>query len=240
MKGLAMEPPRSEQRRGLLTVYGLATGAAAAIPLPMVDVWVGELTRGSTMRRVALRHGVKITPPARTELASRSMTLAVKATRADALLKRLTAWSAAPARWTTSIEDGLTTVLAGVFLERYLLTESRRPSGAPIDVREARVIKECMKHAVEGGIALLVRATPRGVGRALQQVGRALERSGAEDRTAAQRLVDTTLEVVSESPEAMTELFLDRFDHAVEGRRNELASIWREYSNRSDNQSLRR
>lgn len=202
-------------RRGNLTLYGVAAGLSAAVPLPAVDNWLGALARGSTMRRVALRYGVQLTPEAREVLAAPGVASTVRNTRPARFLRGLLNVSVKPARLVGGFEDGLAALLGAAFLDHYLRTADR-PPGARLDAAEAERIRRAMAFAVENGVTSLAEAAPRSVGKVLQQAGRSLERTSAEGRTAPERLVDAVLDSLSDMPEEVMEGFLERFQAALE------------------------
>lgn len=211
MTGRSPSPP---EPRGVLSIYGVATGLASLVPLPLVDTYLGELTRGSVMRRVGQRYGVELTAEARGILAAAGMSDTIKASRADRWLRTFARRSASPARVAGSIEDALTALLSAAFLEHYL-SRHTRPEHTPLDADEARALRDAMASAVAGGLGSLTAATPRGIGKALKDIGTALEKAEAKGRTAPQRLVDALLDSLSNLPEGTLGHFLTRFDEAL-------------------------
>src|SRR5690606_4911779 len=68
---LVRETPRALARpaTGGVVVYAAVAGAASVVPVPFVDAFLAKLARGSAMRRVAARRGVRLTPEGRAVLA---------------------------------------------------------------------------------------------------------------------------------------------------------------------------
>ena len=208
------DDPR-KNRRGNLTLYGVAAGLSAAVPLPAVDNWLGSLARGSTMRRVAMRYGVTLTPEAREILAAPGVAGTVRNTGPARFLRGILNVSVKPARLLGGFEDGLAALLGAAFLDHYLRTADRPPN-TPLGIEEAERIRRAMSYAVENGFVSLAEAAPRGVGKVLQQAGRSLERSGADGRRAPERLVDAVLDSLADMPEDVMDGFLERFQAALD------------------------
>jgi hypothetical protein len=211
------EPERRSDsaRRGNLTLYGVAAGLSAAVPLPAVDNWLGSLARGSTMRRVAMRYGVTLTPEAREILAAPGVASTVRNAGPARFVRGILNISVKPARLLGGFEDGMAALLGAAFLDYYLRTADR-PADAPLGIVEAERIRSAMSYAVENGFVSLAEAAPRGVGKLLQQAGRSLERNGADGRRAPERLVDAVLDSLADMPEDVMEGFLERFQEALD------------------------
>ncbi len=214
-KGRDLEKSPQSSRRGNLTLYGVAAGLSAAVPLPAVDNWLGALTRGSTMRRVAMRYGVTLTPEAREILAAPGVATTVRNTGPARFLRGILNVSVKPARLLGGFEDGLAALLGAAFLDYYLRTADRPPD-TPLGIVEAERIRRAMSYAVEDGFISLAEAAPRGVGKLLQQAGRSLERDGADGRRAPERVIDAVLDSLSDLPEDVMESFLERFQTALD------------------------
>ena len=112
-------------------------------------------------------------------------------------------------------QEEVDALLSAVFMDYYLSKRSFTRE-VPIDRVEAARIRDAMLKATEGGIVALSKAAPRGIGKTLQVMGKALERAGAEGRSAPERFVDAFLDAIADSPENFLEYFVERFDAALD------------------------
>ena len=191
-------------------VYAAAAGLASAVPVPWLDRALSELARGAAVRRVAARHGVRLTRDARTVLAASPARGARSMRPAGKLLARATA----PLRVASRLDDALSTWATAVLLDHHLAT-SARPSHAPLGADEARRIQRAASSAeVEGALAVL-RATPGSVVRTIVEAFRSVGTADFEDRTPAERFADVLLDAAARSPAGARAELVEAFGAAM-------------------------
>jgi hypothetical protein len=206
------------ERPGSVGVYAAAAGFAAALPLPFVDALLAEAARGSAMRRVAARHGVRLTREARRVLSSPSPWEGGRPLR---VVRSLVSRVLLPLRVANRIEDGLVAFASASLLEHYLVTADRRP-GAPMVEAEARRVRRAMDEAAVEGLLRTLRRTPEGVGRLSRDLIDAVRGRDTEDRTPVERLIDGFLDVFADGPGELAGEVKARFDRALEKEPPEL------------------
>lgn len=181
----------------------------------MLDTYLGTLARGAGVRRAAARHGVSLTSGAREVLASPGIVHAAAGTPAARLARRLVTYWNIPSTTLGSLEDGVAAWLTATLLDRYLETHPKS-AGGKMDEGEAQTVRRAIGQASALGLARLGADSPRGIGRALQGLGRAIEHAG-DDRRATQRMVDSLLDSMADVPEDVLAYFIEAFDDALEG-----------------------
>lgn len=220
--GREQDPPRAlaQQNRGGVVVYAGVAGAAAVIPVPFVDAFLGKLARGSAMRRVAQRRGVRLTPEARDVLARPGLASRLGTAPARLLRNALTQ-ALAPLRIASRIEDAAATFLSALLLDHYLLTADRRPA-SPMSEHEAKVIRDAMEASwAEMGLETL-RSFPLGFSEIVGRALRAAVQPDSEGRGPIERLADALLDGAADAPEDFLQRMREQFDGAVAARRGEL------------------
>ncbi len=202
------------ESKGTLSAYGIVAGACAVLPIPMLDSYLGRLARGAGVRRAALRHGVTLSPEARDELAAPGAMHAAAGTALARVTRGLITRFNVPAATVGSLEDGVSAWLTATLLDRYFQTRTV-PEGFVLEVEEARAIRRAVAAASIDGFTRLGVDAPRGLGRTLQRLGQAIERS-ADDRRASERIVDSVLDAVADVPEDVLAVFVAAFDARTE------------------------
>jgi hypothetical protein len=191
------------------------------VPVPVLDVVLAKLARGSAMRRVAARRGVRLTPEARAILARPGIASSLGSTPARLLRAAITR-ALAPVRVAARIEDATATLLSAILLDHYLATANRR-RGAPLGEREATLVRAAMESAWAASGLEALRTAPLG---ALEVIGAALRASvqpDAEARGPIERFVDALLDGLADAPEDLIQRMRDHFDAAIAARAGALA-----------------
>jgi hypothetical protein len=222
---IVAETPRALARSGGspggVIVYAAAAGAASVVPLPFVDAMFAKLARGSAMRRVAARRGVRLTPEARALLSRPGLSAPLGTTPARLLRTALTR-ALAPVRIASRLEDAAGTFLAALMLDHYLATSDRRP-GAPLGDREAAAVRAAMEQAwADSGLEAL-RTIPLGIVDLVVRAGKAAVQLDAEGRGPVERFVDAVLDGAADAPDDLFQRMRDHFDAAIAARSGELA-----------------
>ena len=216
------EPPRAPGRPATagVVVYAAVAGVAATVPIPFVDSMISKLARGSAMRRVASRRGVRLTPDARVVLARPGLA-APLGTAPARLLRTAITRALAPVRIASRLEDATATFLSALMLDHYLATADRRP-GAPLGEREANAVRAAMEQAwADSGLEAL-RSVPVGVAEVVGRAFKAAVQLDAEGRGPVERFVDALLEGAADAPEDLVQRMRDHFDAALAARAGEL------------------
>lgn len=212
------EPPRDDAlavRPGSdgLAIYSVATGLVAALPVPFLDQWLTPAVRGSALRKVALRHGVRLTPEAREVLASAGggdVRRRIEGRIARELFRQLLR----PLRLATRFEDAIYTMAASILFDHYL-RHRERPADQPVGRAEAARIRRAIEAAMVDGVWAGLRSGPDGVLRTVQAAAGDVFRVDAEEgRTPVERLVDALLDGVADAPRGLFDRLTDAFDAA--------------------------
>jgi hypothetical protein len=198
--------------RGPLGVYAVAAGLASAIPIPVLDSALGGLARGAAMRRVAERHGVRLRPDAR-ELLAQPMGASARGRRGR-IVRAVALRVLAPLRVPARIEEVVETILSAALLDHYL-TRADRPAGAPLHLDEARRIRRAIDAAGTRTAAASVRSMPRSLLDAVRDAGRAAVGFDDEDRTPAERTIDTLLDALADAQRGVSDDLRRAFDAAL-------------------------
>jgi uncharacterized protein (DUF697 family) len=204
--------PRTQSLTGGAgAVYAAVSSLVAAVPLPILDRWLVSLVRGAAMRRVAERHGVRLTPKARTVLSSTS---AAKETgsRARRLVRTAVERALSPVRVVGRIEDAIGTVVAAALFDHYLETYHRE---GPIAEAEAKRIRAAIESAEIRGLFLALRSAPGAAADLVTTSVRTII-DADDDRTPAERLADALLEGLSRAPDGFLGRARQAFDRALE------------------------
>ncbi|GAB5541601.1 MAG: hypothetical protein SangKO_013610 [Sandaracinaceae bacterium] len=206
--------PLARQAGASTAVYAMVTGLAGAVPIPMLDGLLSELSRGAAMRRVARRHGVALTPGARAILSGPGMLKATSSERGR-LLKAAVASFVAPFRVAARAEDALGTLSAAIMLDHFL-RKPGRPSGAALTEAEAHRIRAAMDGAVaDAGIDAL-RTVPFGLWGIFRRGFDAIVQADQEGRSVVERFVDAILDGLADAPNDLVDTLTHHFDQVLE------------------------
>ena len=213
---LVREPPRALAQAPTtgVAVYAAAAGLASVVPIPFVDGLLTGVARGSAVRRIAGRRGVRLTHEARKTLAGVSITRPT-GTGAARLLRTALSRALSPIRIASRIEDATATVLSAILLDHYLATSARR-IGAPLDDREARRVRDAMEAAFSASGLESIRTIPLGALDVVVGAGRAAFALDSEDRGPVERFIDTLLDGAADAPSEWSERLRVLFDEALE------------------------
>jgi len=188
-----------------LPAHAVLASAAAALPLPLVGDALGRLARGSALRRVLRRHGMRFGPGARSELAA----FRVGSTRPGLalVLARVPGLRAAG-----RVRAGVATWVAARLLDRHL---ARVDAGAILDLAEAHRLRlaldACFAEGLGPEVIRLARELASLSGRTLG----APFRDDLEGRPPHLRVVDTLLDGLADLPADLFAGFEARFDDAL-------------------------
>jgi hypothetical protein len=153
-----MRSPKALEDPGRLGVFTLLGAAAGSVPLPWVPGSLGRRVRGALVQDVAFRHGLSLSPAARTALAEPSRSEGGSRATRDAMrylalrmLGRL-----GPIQFLAPVRSGLATFVLGHLFARYLAT--RQAEARCIEEPEAaalrRIIDRALLHALMAGAPL--------------------------------------------------------------------------------------
>ena len=205
--------PLARQAGASVTVYAAVTGLAGAVPVPMLDGVLSELSRGAAMRRVAKRHGVVLTPDARAVLASPG-SIHATSTERGRLLKVAIGSFVAPFRIAARVEDAFGTMFAAVLLDHFL-RRPERPPGAALTEAEARRVRAAIEVAIgEAGFDAL-KTIPLGLWQILRRAFDALIKADQEGRSPLERFVDAVLDGFADAPNDVVDSLTHHFDEAM-------------------------
>lgn len=212
---LAHSPPMALARPATsgAVVYAAAAGVMSALPIPFVDTMFAGVARGSAVRRVASRRGVRVTRGARAVLSQVGL-VKNTGTGSARLLRAALTRVLAPIRIASRLESGAASFFTVVLLDHYLRTGDRK-SGMPLDELEAERIRRAMEAALaDSGIEAL-RSLPMG---ALDLVARSVKSAAGvdvEDRGPVERLVDGLLDGLADAPGDAVDRLTELFDAAL-------------------------
>lgn len=205
--------PLARQAGSSVSVYAVVTGLAGAVPVPLLDSMLSELSRGAAMRRVAMRHGVVLTPDARSVLSTPGSIHATSSQRGR-LVKAALGSVLAPFRIAARIEDAFGTLFAAVLLDHFL----RRPGrlgGATLTADEARRVRSATETAIaEAGFDAL-RAVPFGLWKIFRRAFDVMLRADDEGRSPLERFVDAVLDGLADAPDDLVDTLTLQFDLAM-------------------------
>jgi hypothetical protein len=212
---LANMPPMAMARAGTTgaVVYATAAGVLSAVPVPFLDGMLASVARGSAVRRVASRRGVRISRGARSVLSQVGLTRHT-GTGSARLLRAALTRALSPIRIASRLESGVASFFTVVLLDHYLRTSDRR-SGMPLDELEAERIRRAMESALaDSGIEAL-KTAPLG---ALELAARSVRSAAAvdtEDRGPVERLIDGLLDGLADAPGDAIDRLTEVFDAAL-------------------------
>ncbi len=212
---LMREPPRALARPSAsgAAVYAAAAGVVSAIPVPFLDGLLGGIARGSAMRRVAARRGVRLSREARKVLSHVSLSRST-GTGPARFLRAALSRALAPVRIASRVEEASATFLAALVFDHYLTTSSRR-AGAPIGEAEAVRVRAAMEAAfIDGGLEAL-RSIPMGALETVFRAGKDSLQPDLEDRGLVERFVDQLLDGAADAPSDVFQRVCDLFDAAM-------------------------
>ncbi|UJR80619.1 hypothetical protein [Sandaracinus amylolyticus] len=220
---IVRETPRALARpaTGGVVVYAAVAGAASVVPVPFVDAILAKLARGSAMRRVAARRGVRLTPEGRAVLARPGLSSPLGSAPARLLRSAITR-ALTPIRIASRIEDATATFLSALLLDHYLATSDRRV-GAPLGELEATIVRSAMEQAwADSGLEAL-RTVPVGIAELIARAAKAAFQLDTEGRGPVERFVDALLDGAADAPDDLVQRMRDHFDAAIAARSGELA-----------------
>lgn len=206
-------------RPGNVGVYAAAAGLAAALPVPFVDALLSEAARGAAMRRVAARHGVRLTRDARRVLAAPGQ---LEGGRKARVVRSVLSRVLLLVRMANRFEDAIAAFVSASLLDYYLKTSGRR-SGSPMTEAEARRVRRAMDVAAMEGVLGSLRRTPEGAGALASTLADAFRGSDVEDRTPVERVIDAFLDVLADGPSELVSEVKARFDSVLEREPPELS-----------------
>lgn len=212
---LTREPPRALARPTTAgaAVYAAAAGVVSAVPVPFLDGLLGGIARGSAMRRVASRRGVRLSREARKVLSHVSLSRST-GTGPARLLRAALSRALAPVRIASRVEEAGATFLAALVFDHYLASSPRRV-GAPVGEAEALRVRAAMEAAfVDGGLEAL-RSVPLGVLEGVFRAGKDSLQPDLEDRGLVERFVDHLLDGAADAPSDVFQRVCDLFDTAM-------------------------
>jgi hypothetical protein len=196
-----------------VVIYAAAAGLASIIPVPFLDSLLTGVARGSAVRRIAARRGVRLSHEARKTLAGVSITRPT-GTGTARLLRMALSRALSPIRIASRLEDATATVLSSLLLDHYLGTEERR-IGAPLEEREARRVRAAMESAFAANGLESLKSLPLGALDILMKAARAAMSLDAEDRGPVERFVDALLDALADAPSEWAERLRVLFDEAL-------------------------
>jgi len=196
-----------------IVMYAAAAGLASIVPVPFLDGLLTGVARGSAVRRIAARRGVRLSHEARKTLAGVSMTRPT-GTGTARLLRMALSRALSPIRIASRLEDATATVLSSLLLDHYLVTEERR-IGSPLEDREARRIRTAMENAFAASGLESLKAVPLGALDIIVRAAKAALAIDAEDRGPVERFVDALLDAAADAPSDWLERLRVLFDEAL-------------------------
>jgi hypothetical protein len=196
-----------------VVVYAAAAGLASIVPVPFLDGLLTGVARGSAVRRIAARRGVRLSHDARRTLAGVSITRPT-GTGTARLLRIALSRAMSPIRIASRLEDATATALSALLLDHYLTTEERRV-GAPLEDAEAHRVRTAMEAAFASGGLESLRSLPVGALEILVRAARAAVALDIEDRGPVERFVDALLDGVADAPSEWLERLRVLFDEAL-------------------------
>ena len=201
-----------------LPVYAAAAGVISALPVPFLDARLVALVRGAALRRVAHRHGVRLSAEARAVLAApdpRVASPSIPRRLVQTVLRR----SLSSVRIAARVDDGLSTWAAALLLDHYLRTAARSATSPlpapPILEGEAKRLRSAMSSAAVRGAVRLLRDVPSAVPGILRNAFGAAMTFDSEDRTPVERTVDALLEALADAPAGVGDRLREAFDTAL-------------------------
>ncbi len=206
--------PLARQAGASVTVYAAVTGLAGAIPVPLLDSMLSELSRGAAMRRVARRHGVALTSDARAVLSSAGTVHATSSDRGR-LVKMALSSVLAPFRVAARLEDAVGTLFSAMLLDHFLRRPDR-PNGATLTEAEARRVRAATEIAIAEAGFDAIRTVPLGAFRILKRGADAVVAADAEGRSVVERFVDAVLDGLADAPDDLVDTLTLQFDRALE------------------------
>lgn len=196
-------------------LYAAISGIASSVPLPWFDGVFARTARGSAMRRVAQRRGIRLTHEGRRILSQAGVgigRIGLKGRVVRAALTRMMPFLNAASR----IEDALETVACVLLFDHYLSSANRGTH--PLDQSEAERVRDAMRSALTHGVFSSFRDAPRGLWDTLKDVVADFRAGDDEDRRIVERLVDALLDGLASGPEGFTARLTRSFDEALAGR----------------------
>ncbi|MCS6858247.1 MAG: hypothetical protein NZM37_11095 [Sandaracinaceae bacterium] len=214
-------PKRDQEVKGLPTPSGAwlfagAAAAAGAIPIPLLDVWVGSMVRGALMRRVAARRGVQLHHEARAilaQVASSAWAGQGQVRFVKALLTKLFP----PLQPLAQLEELIAAWMGALLFDHYLSTSDRASVSDPLFIgsAEAMRIKFAIENSLSGSGGEILRSFAKAFAETLVRSFAQLRSADPEDRNAFERVLDTLLDGIADWPmDAWAQLSM-RFDEAI-------------------------
>lgn len=155
---------RPAVERGRLGVYAAIGASVGAVPLPWLPGSLAKRVRGALLHDIAVRHGVSLTPEARTALADPAgldaprgwIEQGVRFVGVRLAARALTRLGPLGMVW--PLRDAVRTFALGHLFDRYLAT-LRTERAVRIDVEEARHVRR----AIDGAFVRAVTLAPEAV-----------------------------------------------------------------------------
>lgn len=204
---------RNQPRSGNVTVYAAAAGLASAVPIPFVDGIVAQAARGGAMRRIAMRHGVSLSPEARRVLGKAGLDRDPKV-KGYRLVRSIVQRFWLPLVALDRVEDGLSSLASSLLFQRYLELRAI-PRGHVIEEPEAHRIRVAIDTALVGGLGDSVRSVPENVRELARAIVDSLKTLDGEGRGRHEAALDTLLDAVADIPEGVLDTLIDRFERAL-------------------------
>jgi hypothetical protein len=144
-------PPSPHPPPGQLGTFALLGAAIGTVPLPWLPHSLARRLRGALVQDVAARHGVALSPGARTLLADPIAPKKSHGALAEAFtyIGRKLLVRFGPLAVLPPLRSALETYVLGYLFDRYL-SRRDRAEGTRVEVKEARVIRGAIDRAVLG------------------------------------------------------------------------------------------
>lgn len=216
--GLSSESPASTSSPGSpgIAIYAAAVGAATAVPVPFVDRALAGLARGAALRRVAERHGVRLSRGARDVLTGAPIARGPKRRLLRRVVTGVVTSALAPIRLASRFDDALSMWAAAVLLDHYLAVVRTGSRTRPIGPEEARLVRQAIDSAEVEAVLESLRAAPRSLVDAVGTAARSVTAVDREDRSPAERVVDTLLDAAATAPDSIAVGLCRAFEGALD------------------------
>jgi len=212
--GLAEAAPSTPSPR--VAVYAAAVGLATAVPVPFVDQALSGLARGAALRRVAERRGVRLSRGARDVLTGAPVRRGPKRRLIRRILSGVVSSALAPVRLASRFDDALSMWAAALLLDHYLRVVRGGPEGRPLGPEEAMGVRRAIDSAEVEAVLETLRAAPRSFVGALGDAARSVTALDREDRSPAERVVDTLLDAAATAPDSIALGLCRAFEAALD------------------------
>lgn len=198
-------------RKRQLLAFGVASGAAGALPLPWLGSWLAVRLRAVSVKRVAELHDVRITRDAMKILVDDGSLSASRAI-VRATLTRVMRRLAIPLAAYDAVDHAVQTICAAHLFDRFL--EELRATGAernsPIMAEEARKIRRGLDAAMRQGLLDIAREIPDALLRFSSDLVGTLR-----GQTSADSVADFVLTAAKNLPPSFGKILWTRFEDAI-------------------------